>query len=154
MTYEITSKMILGKIFERGWFNKKLIEGIQDTSAIVEREEKSQAPVDKGTLRSAVRTFKNAEGYVVKTTAGSSHNPPYPYYVHEGTYDYRGDSRDYGVKGIGQSRFNRTAGKYGYKIIKSKKGIRPNKFSIRARKEAEPKVIKEVIKLINFLSKV
>lgn len=95
-----------------------------------------EMPVDKGGLRkSAIIQNRTAnEGFVRA-------NIKYAPFVHEGTYDFRGDPRDYGGSGrLGSTRSRGFRGLGGFNYIdkaSGKKGIRPNRFAERALKLTE-----------------
>jgi len=123
---------------------KKMVEGLQAQAEIVRTAYKLQMPVDKGFARNSVEIVATKEGFKVASMAGAtgnlatkSTNFGYPKYVHEGTYDYKGQ-KDYGYV----TGYTRMHGK-GFHNSKGKKGIRPNWFAYRASEEASPKVIKQ-----------
>ena len=116
----------------------------------VEREYKQQVPVDRGDLRSNVQMKKEGNlERVITTRAISSSGGDYAIWVHEGTKERKG-SADGGRK----SGRVRSSGFYGFgsrlemaKVFanlnkKGKlKGVTPNKFADRTKKNTEPQVL-------------
>lgn len=88
------------------------------------REYKLEIPVDKGIARNSVVATKQGLGFIITTTA-TNQGRPYPLFVHEGTYDFKG-AKDYGRRSS-RLQFSYTDSGNGAK------GIRPNKFADRAR---------------------
>lgn len=124
----------LSPIFFSNHFNSQLNKHLQKTSGLYTvREYKQETPVDSGRLRRDVKVVEQGNGYYkVTTTAKSDRGEPYPLFVHQGTYDYKG-GRDYGYR----------PGARAFSFLPSgKKGIRPNKFATRALEKSKPKIFK------------
>lgn len=158
----------LSKLYNDKWFRAEFDRRFQRTDVYMIREYKKQSPVLDGFLRNSVETSnRQIWSYKVASSAGSGSfggGVGYPIFVHEGTLQYKGD-RDYGYT-TGRIRASNfygfgTGGRddmVGMMAGLSKrgyiKGIRPNKFALRATIEGRPKVlvrlkqdIKELIKM-------
>lgn len=124
----------LSPIFFSKYFGDQLNKHLQKTSGLYTvREYKQEAPVDHGRLRRDVKVVERGDGYYkVTTTAKNDKGVAYPIFVHEGTYDYKGD-RDYGYR----------PGARAFSFLPTgRKGIRPNKFAKRALEKSKPKIFK------------
>lgn len=125
------------------------------------REYKKETPVDKGILRSSVKRVGNQinESNLSYSVSATAKNRGFLYAVavHEGTYDFRGDKKDYGGMGrAGAMRGRGVAGRGGFSYVdqsSGRKGIRPNRFALRAGRKLETPITKfvstEITKLLN-----
>lgn len=136
-------------IWEKDYLKDELNDIVQASNFIVEAAEKKQAPVMMGANGGILGAIETA----------NKGNLRYDVIVNPNKLAVSGESKDYPKFLVGGTGSLKGAPDYGYTpgrvrsntVKRGIGGIRPNKFPMRAAKEAEPKVHKFVNQRINKL---